>query len=104
MNLKFENDFYIDNQEMITKHQLAFNLNAILTNYVNTRNIERLYRKLNRHSKNISSYISNDIYMDFKIDMKRVYDDMINGEYDETIINDCIQNTQKIVLKLLVFA
>ena len=103
MNWKYENDFYIDNQEMITKHQLAFNLNAILINYNNTKNLERFYRKLNKHSKNISFYISNDDYMDFKFDIKKLYDDMINGEYDETIINDCIRNAQKIVVALLVF-
>jgi hypothetical protein len=32
-----------------------------------------------------------------------MYDDMINGEFDETIVNDCIKNIQKIVLDLLVF-
>ena len=28
---------------------------------------------------------------------------MINGEYDETIINDCIQNIKRIIINLLVF-
>lgn len=96
-------DNIIDNHIMIAKHQLAYILNSILVNYLRNKNIERFYRKLNRHSKNISLYISNDFYIDFKIDIKKVYDDMINGELDETIINDCIKNTQKIILDLLVF-
>lgn len=103
MNWKYENINYMDNQIMIAKHQLAFNLNSILFNYVRNKNIERFYRKLNRNCKNIAFYISNDIYIDFKTDIKKMYDDMINGEFDETIINDCIKNTQKIILNLLVF-
>lgn len=103
MNWNYDNNHIIENQEMITKHQLAFNLNAIIINYTNNKNIERFYRKINRHSKNISNYICNDIYIDFKLDIKRIYDDMINGEYDETIINDCIQNIKRIIINLLVF-
>jgi hypothetical protein len=103
MNWNYDNNNFIDNQEMIAKHQLAYNLNSILFNYLKNRNIERFYRKLNRYSKHISLYISDDIYIDYKTDIKKVYDDMINGEFDETIINDCIKNIQKIVLNLLVF-
>ena len=88
---------------MITKHQLVFNLNSIIVNYSNNKNLERFYRKINRHSKNISFYISNDVFIDFKLDIKRVYDDMINGEFDQTIINDCIRDIQLIILGLLVF-
>jgi hypothetical protein len=102
MNWKYD-DNIIDNHLMIAKHQLAYILNSILCNYIKTRNLERFYRKLHRHSKNISLYISNDVYIDYKIDIKKMYDDMINGEFDETIVNDCIKNIQKIVLDLLVF-
>jgi hypothetical protein len=102
MNWTFDNNS-IDNLEMITKHQLAFNLNSILVNYSYNKNLERFYRKINRHSKNISFYISNDLFIDFKLDIKKVYDDMINGEFDQTIINDFIRDIQRIVLGLLVF-
>ena len=102
MNWTYDNNS-IDNQEMITKHQLAFNLNSILVNYSHNKNLERFYRKINRHSKNISLYISKDDFIDFKFDIKKVYDDMINGEFDQTIINDCIRDIQRIILDLLVF-
>ena len=39
MNWIYDNNHIIENQEMITKHQLAFNLNAIIINYTrNSRN------------------------------------------------------------------
>lgn len=104
MNWIIDNDHLIDNQEMIAKHQLAYNLNSILINYCNNKNLERFYRKLSRNSKNIAFYITNENYIDFKMDIKKVYDDMINGEFDQTIINDCIRNTQRIIVSLLVFA
>jgi deoxyadenosine/deoxycytidine kinase len=103
MNFIYDNINFIDNQEMIAKHQLAFNLKSIIVNYHNNKNLERFYRKINRHSKNISVYISNDSFIDFKSDIKKIYDDMINGEFDQTIINDCIQNIERIILYLLVF-
>ena len=34
---------------------------------------------------------------------KKVYDDIINGEEDETIINDCINDLRQITLGLLIF-
>jgi hypothetical protein len=97
----YNNDIIKDN--MIAKHQLAHILNSIICNYINNKNVERLYRKLNRHNKHISLYISNHKYEDYRIDMKKIYDDMINGELDETIVNDCINNTRRIILELLVF-
>jgi hypothetical protein len=103
MNWTYHNDNFINSPEMITKHQLAFNLNSIIVNYSHNKNLERFYRKINRHSKNISFYISNDMFIDFKLDIKRVYDDMINGEFDQTIINDCIRDIQLIILGLLEF-
>jgi len=103
--MKFKNDNinFIDNQEMIAKHQLAFNLKYIIVNYHHNNNLERFHRKISKHSKNISFYISHDIFIDFKSDIKKIYDDMINGEFDHTIINDCIQNIERIILILLVF-
>ena len=98
-----DNNNCIDSLEMITKQQLAFNLNSILVNYSHNKNLERFYRKMNRHSKNISFYISKDLFTDYKIDIKHVYDDMINGEFDQTIINDCIRDIQRIILGLLSF-
>jgi len=65
MNFIYDNINFIDNQEMIAKHQLAFNLKSIIVNYHNNKNLERFYRKINRHSKNISVYISNDSFIDF---------------------------------------
>jgi hypothetical protein len=97
-----DNINFIDNP-MITKHQLAFNLKSIIVNYHNNQNLERFHRKINKHSKNISLYISNDSFIDLKSDIKKIYDDMINGEFDQTIINDCIQNIERIILYLLVF-
>jgi hypothetical protein len=35
--------------------------------------------------------------------IKKVYDDIINGEEDETIINDCINILREILLGLLYF-
>lgn len=103
MNFINYNINFIDNQPMIAKHQLAFNLKSIIVNYHNNKNLERFHRKINRHSKNISVYISNDSFIDFKSDIKKIYDDMINGKFDHTIINDCIQNIERIILNLLVF-
>jgi hypothetical protein len=102
--MKFINDHknFINNP-MITKHQLAFNLKSIVVNYHHNQNLERFHRKIIKHSKNISLYISHDIFIDFKSDIKKIYDDMINGEFDHTIINDCIQNIERIILILLVF-
>lgn len=97
----YNNDIIKDN--MIAKHHLAYILNSIIFNYINNKNVDRLYRKLNRHNKHISFYISLHKYEDYRIDMKKIYDDMINGELDETIVNDCINNTRRIILELLVF-
>ena len=44
-----------------------------------------------------------DLYEDYKIDIKRVYNDIINADEDETIINDCINTIRKIILGLLYF-
>ena len=44
MNFIYDNINFIDNQEMIAKHQLAFNLKSIIVNYHNNKNLERFLK------------------------------------------------------------
>jgi hypothetical protein len=88
---------------MNVKQQLAYNLNKILYNYKDSNNICRLYKQLNKLNGCISKNTSNDLYDEYKCIIKTIYDDIINGEDDITIINDCIFIIQKISLGLLLF-
>jgi hypothetical protein len=85
------------------RNNLAFKLNLIIDNYKNNNNIERFYKKINNYNNLISLYINNDLYENYKNDKKKVYDNIINGEYDETIINDLINIIRKFIIILLVF-
>lgn len=88
---------------MNAKQQLAYNLNQIITEYKDKKNIRRFYKKVSLLNTCISKYSQKDIFDDYKIDFKKVYDDIINGEEDETIINDCINDLRQITLGLLIF-
>lgn len=88
---------------MNAKQQLAYNLNNIICNYNNNNNIRIFYKKITYYNTSIYRYISNDLYDDYRSDIKNIYNDIINGEDDITIINDFIFTLRKILLKLLLF-
>lgn len=89
---------------MNVKQQLAYNINIIICSYNETKNIRRFYKKISKLNNCIYKNISHDLYQDHKIDFDRMYSYIIiNGEDDDTIINDCINNLRKILLKLLLF-
>jgi|694.fasta_scaffold18463_11 hypothetical protein len=88
---------------MNAKQQLAYNLNKIICEYITNKNIRRFYKKITSLNTCISKNSQKDLFDNYKLDIKRVYDDIINGEEDETIINDCINNLRQILLGLLFF-
>jgi hypothetical protein len=88
---------------MNVKQQLAYNLTNIIYSYNNTKNIRRFYKKIMNLNTCIQKNSNPDLYEDYKIDIKRVYNDIINADEDETIINDCINTIRKIILGLLYF-
>ena len=88
---------------MNVKQQLAYNLTNIIYSYNNTKNIRRFYKKIMNLHTFIQKNSNPDLYEDYKIDIKRVYNDIINADEDETIINDCINTIRKIILGLLYF-
>lgn len=89
---------------MNTKQQLAYNLNIIICNYLDNKNIQRFYKKISKLNKCIYNNTTKDLFDDFKYDFNKIYDDIIiNGEEDETIINDCINVIRNIILSLLYF-
>lgn len=88
---------------MNAKQQLAYNLNMIITTYNDNNNVRRLYKKLTKLNKCISNNTTYDLFNDYKYDINKVYDSIINGEEDETIVNDCINVVRKIILGLLYF-
>ena len=85
------------------RSQLAHTLNTIICNYNNNKLIERFYRKLNRLNKNIAIYITRDMFDEYKTINKYIYNCIINGEDDDTIINDCIYHLRKIMIALMLF-
>jgi hypothetical protein len=85
------------------KHQLYNTLNEIITFYNKNGNIHRFYNKLSHNNKLLSQYVSTDIYYNYKIDLKIVYDEMINGDDYSMIVNDCINSIQRMMIELLVF-
>jgi hypothetical protein len=88
---------------MNAKQQLAYNLNKIICEYITNKNTRRFYKKITSLNTCISKNSQKDLFDNYKLDIKRVYDDIINGEEDETIINDCINNLRQILLGLLFF-
>lgn len=88
---------------MIDRHQLAHIINNLIVNYNNNQNIERFYRKINRLTRNIAIYTKYAIFDEFKITLKCIHKNMINGEDDVTIVNDCIYVLRKISINLLIF-
>ena len=88
---------------MNAKQQLAYNLNIIITSYNENNNIHRFYKKLNYLNTNIYKNSSKDLYEDYKYHINKIYDNIINGEDDVTIINDFIYTLRYILLGLLVF-
>jgi hypothetical protein len=88
---------------MNCKNDLAFKLIFIVDNYLKNKNIDRFYKKINNYNYKISFYINNDLYDYYKNYNKIIYDNMINGEHDETLINDFINIIRKILIVLLVF-
>jgi len=88
---------------MNAKQQLAYNLNIIITSYNENNNIHRFYKKLNYLNTNIYKNSSKELYMDYKYHINKIYDNIINGEDDVTIINDFIYTLRYILLGLLVF-
>jgi hypothetical protein len=88
---------------MNVKQQLAYNINKIVTDYFDNKNIRRFYKKITYFNSCISRNSRTDLYEDYKYMIKKVYDDIINGEEDDTIINDCINILREILLGLLYF-
>jgi hypothetical protein len=88
---------------MNAKQQLAYNLNNIICNYINSDNIHRFYKKITYYNTSIYKYVSKDLYDDYKYNIQVIYNDIINGDQDMTIINDLILTLRKILLKLLFF-
>lgn len=88
---------------MNAKQQLAYNLNKTICDYVDNKNIRRFYKKITYYNSTIIKYSSKELYDDYKLDIKIIYDSIINGEEDITIINDCIYIIRKILLELLLF-
>ena len=74
----------------IVKQQLAYNLNNIISNYLNNNNIYRFYKKLNKLNICIYKNISEDLYIYFKNDFYIIYNNIINNNNDKTFINDFI--------------
>lgn len=88
---------------MNAKQQLAYNLNKIICEYIENKNIRRFYKKVSNLNGCIAKNSQKVLFDYYKQDIKRVYDDIINGEDDVTIINDCINNLRQILLGLLFF-
>lgn len=94
---------YLPITQMNAKQQLAFNLNTIICCYLTNKNITRFYNKLLNLNCSIYNHTSKDLYDDYKYDMRYIYNNIINGDEDITIINDFIFILQKIQLGLLIF-
>lgn len=88
---------------MIDSQLLAHTINNLIVNYYNNQNIERFYRKINRLIRNIALYTKYAIFDELKITLKCIHKNMINGEDDITIVNDCIYVLRKISISLLIF-
>lgn len=88
---------------MNAKQQLAYNLNKIICEYIDNKNIRRFYKKVSKLNSCIAKNSQKELFDIYKQDIKIVYDDIINGEEDITIINDCINNLRQILLGLLFF-
>lgn len=88
---------------MIDRQQLAQVINNLVVNYKGIISIERFYRKLNRLIKNIAKYCNEEIFVELKTTIKYIHKYMMAGDYDETIVNDCIYILRKISISLLVF-
>lgn len=88
---------------MNVKQQLAYYLNVIIINYMHNFNIRRFYKQITKLNKCISNNSSITLYEDYKYYINRVYSDIINGDEDNTIINDCINIIREILLGLLLF-
>ena len=68
----------------IVKQQLAYNLNNIISNYLNNNNIYRFYKKLNKLNICIYKNISEKLYIYFKNDfiylLKKILLELLNFE------------------------
>lgn len=89
--------------KMNAKQQLAYNLNTIIDMYMDNNNIKRFYKKVTKLNKCIYNNTNNDLFKDYKYYIYKVYDNIINGEEDITLINDCVYIIRKIILGLLYF-
>jgi len=88
---------------MNAKQQLAYNLNKITCDYVDNKNIRRFYKKITYFNNCIAKNTDIELFKDYKTSIKIVYDNIINDDDDETIINDSINIIRQIILGLLFF-
>jgi hypothetical protein len=88
---------------MNVNQQLAYNLNKITYDYLEKKNIRRFYKKITYFNSCISKNTEVELFKEYKTAIKIIYDNIINGEEDETIINDCINIIRQIILGLLFF-
>jgi hypothetical protein len=88
---------------MNAKQQLAYNLNKITCDYLDNKNIRRFYKKITYFNSCIAKNTDIELFKDYKSSIKIVYDNIINDDDDETIINDSINIIRQIILGLLFF-
>jgi|LakMenEpi03Aug12_release.lakeMendotaPanAssembly.Ray.scaffolds.fasta_scaffold283082_1 hypothetical protein len=89
---------------MISRNQLAIDILYIINSYYRNKDIRKLHKRSIKFDKYISLYIHGMMYDEYKCDMTKIYNNnIINGEDDETFINDFINNLDNITYQLLIF-
>ena len=88
---------------MISRNQLTFDIMYIINSFNHNGDIRKFHKRVIKYDKHISVYIDGDLYKDFKKDTNKIYDNIINGDEDNTFINDYIHNLDSITYQLLIF-
>jgi|LakMenE18May11ns_1017448.scaffolds.fasta_scaffold9844073_2 hypothetical protein len=76
------------------------NINFIISNYYNNRDIETFYNQLCQIDDDIHLYISENLYREYKIEHRCIYYEIIYGGDEEDadiVVNDCIVILERII-------
>ena len=100
---QFEDNLYLAKSLMLNQTQNTEEtsiIDGVIGQIRYNKDINRLYKKIIKYDKYILYYINDNLYKEFKKDINIIYDNIINGEDDETFINDFIINIRIILIKL----
>ena len=76
------------------------NINFIISNYYNNRDIETFYNQLCLIDDDIHLYISENLYREYKIEHRCIYYEIIYDGTEEDadiVVNDCIVILERII-------